>query len=97
MLSVCAERCICRAHALKVVGAGPSHNQFLIIKIFMLSKIEILVVIYVLLLTFYFVISWGASKKGKSPQSPKVSNYLFNVRILIIIIGVVSSILWFFL
>ena len=53
----------------------------------MLSKIEILVVIFVLLLTFYFVISWGASKKGKSPQSPKVSNYLFNVRILIIFIG----------
>ena len=63
----------------------------------MLSKIEILVVIFVLLLAFYFVISWGASKKGKSPQSPKVSNYLFNVRILIIIIGVVSLILWFFL
>ena len=97
MLIVCAERYICQAHVLKVVGPSPSHNQFLIIKIFMLGKIEILVVIFVLLLTFYFVISWGASKKGKSPQSPKVSNYLFNVRILIIIIGVVSSILWFFL
>ena len=63
----------------------------------MLSKIEILVVIFVLLLTFYFVIYWGASKKGKSSQSPKISNYLLNVRILIIIIGVVSLILWFFL
>ena len=63
----------------------------------MLEKIEILVVIFVLLITFYLVISWGAGKKRKSLQSREIINYLFGVRVLIIIIGVVAVILWFFL
>ena len=62
----------------------------------MLDKIEILGVILVLLLLFYLVILWGAGGK-KSSQSPKIKNYLFGVRILIIIIAIVSLILSFFL
>jgi len=63
----------------------------------MLGKIEILFVIFVLLLVFYLVISLGAGKKRKSSQSREITSYLFGVRILIIIIGIVSLILWFFL
>ena len=63
----------------------------------MLGKTEILVVIFVLLLAFYIVISLGAGKKRKSFQSREITSYLFGVRILIIIIGIVSLILWFFL
>ena len=63
----------------------------------MLGKVEILFVIFVLLLVFYLVISLGAGKKKKSSQSREITSYLFGVRILIIIIGIVSLILWFFL
>ena len=62
----------------------------------MLEKIEILIVVFVLLLAFYLVISLGAGKRRKV-QSPEIASYLFGVRILIIIIGIVSLILWFFL
>ena len=60
-------------------------------------KGEILIVILILLLTFYIVITWGAKQKAKSDQSIKIKSYLFGVRILIIIIAIVSLILWFFL
>ena len=63
----------------------------------MLEKAEILVVIFVLLLTFYVVISLGAGKKRKSAQSREITSYLFGVRVLIIIIGLVALVLWFFL
>ena len=63
----------------------------------MLGKAEILVVIFALLLTFYLVISLGAGKKRKFSQSREIANYLFGVRILIIIIAIVALILWFFL
>ena len=63
----------------------------------MLGKVGILFVIFVLLLVFYLVISLGAGKKRKSSQSREITSYLFGVRILIIIIGIVSLILWFFL
>ena len=63
----------------------------------MLEKTEILIVIIVLLLTFYLVISLGARKKGKALETPEISRYLFGVRILIIIIAIVSLILWFFM
>ena len=61
----------------------------------MLGKVEILIVIIVLLLAFYFVISWGAGRKKNSPASKEIARYLFGVRILIIIIAIVSLILWF--
>ena len=63
----------------------------------MLEKTEILIVIIVLLLTFYLVISLGARKKGKSLETPEILRYLFGVRVLIIIIAIVSLILWFFM
>ena len=63
----------------------------------MLEKIEILIVIFLLLLAFYIVISLGAGSKKKDSRSDKIKNYLFNVRILIVLVGIVSLILWFFL
>ena len=68
----------------------------------MFGKVEILIVTIVLLLTFYFVIAWGAGKRGKKESdmtaefpSPEIAGYLKGVRILIIIIAIVSLILWF--
>ena len=63
----------------------------------MFEKTEILIIIFVLLFVFYLVISLGARKKGKTSPSPEIANYLFGVRILIIIIAIVSTILWIFL
>jgi len=63
----------------------------------MLGKTGILIVIFVLLLVFYFVISWGAGKRKKSASSPEITRYLFGVRILIIVIAIVSLILWLLL
>ena len=63
----------------------------------MLEKNEILIVILALLLLFYFVIFLGAGRGRKSSQSREIKNYLIGVRILIIIIGIVSFALWFFL
>ena len=62
----------------------------------MLGKAEILVVIFALLLVFYIVIALGAGR-NKSSKSSKITNYLFGVRVLIIIIAIVALILWFFL
>ena len=63
----------------------------------MLEKPAILIVIIILLLTFYLVISLGVRKKGKSSEIPEIARYLFGVRILISIIAIVSLILWFFM
>ena len=63
----------------------------------MLEKAEILVVIFVLLLAFYFVISWGAGKRKKSQASVEIKRYLFGVRVLITLVAIVSLILWLFL
>ena len=63
----------------------------------MLEKNEILIVIISLLIAFYLVISFGATGKNRSIRSPQIKSYLFGVRTLIIIIGIVSLILWFFL
>jgi hypothetical protein len=60
----------------------------------MLEKFEVLLVIIGLLATFYFVISLGARSKE---QNSKIKNYLFGVRILIIIMAIVALILWSFL
>ena len=68
----------------------------------MLGKAGILIVIFVLLLLFYFVISWGAGKRRQSSMTkefptPEIAGYLFVVRVLIILIAIVSLILWLFL
>ena len=60
----------------------------------MLEKFEILLVIMSLLAAFYIVISLGARSKKKNT---KITNYMFGVRILIIIMAVVALILWSFL
>jgi hypothetical protein len=62
----------------------------------MINKVWILIIIFSLLFTFYLVISRGAGKK-KNYLSPEIKGYLTNVRILIIFLGVVSVILWFFM
>ena len=62
----------------------------------MFEKIEILLVIIVLLFLFYVVISLGAKRKN-TLQSREIKNYLFGVRVLIIIIGIVAFILWIFI
>ena len=63
----------------------------------MLEKTGILFVILVLLLAFYLVIRLGAGEKNDISKSPQISNYLSGVRILIIILAIVASFLWFFL
>jgi len=63
----------------------------------MLEKTTILFVILALLLVFYLVIRLGAGKKKDISKSLQISNYLFGVRILIIILAIVALILWFFL
>ena len=63
----------------------------------MLGKVEILIVIIALLLSFYFIIAWGAGKRKDSPAAAKIKRYLFGVRILIILIAIVSLILWLLL
>ena len=63
----------------------------------MFNKIEILIIIFILLLVFYLVIWLGAGGTKKSTVKLEISKYLFGVRILISIIGIVSIILWFFL
>ncbi len=59
----------------------------------MLEKIEILITIFVLLICFYLVITWGAGKKDKG----EIKRYILGVRILIIILGITAFILWIFL
>tara|TARA_B100000700_G_scaffold14118_1_gene14045 strand:- start:9746 stop:9937 length:192 start_codon:yes stop_codon:yes gene_type:complete len=63
----------------------------------MFSKPIILVIILILLLAFYLVIRIGAGKKRDIDDSKNLTRYLFGVRILILILGIVALILWFFL
>ena len=68
----------------------------------MLGKVGILIVIFVLILLFYFVISWGSGKKRQAAMtkefpSPEIVGYMRGVRLLIILIAIVSLILWLFL
>tara|TARA_B100002051_G_C16676403_1_gene607348 strand:- start:689 stop:880 length:192 start_codon:yes stop_codon:yes gene_type:complete len=63
----------------------------------MLGKPIILIVILILLLVFYLVIRLGAGNKKNIEDSKSLKNYLFGVRILIIILAIVGLILWFFL
>tara|TARA_B110000263_G_C15170186_1_gene446504 strand:- start:531 stop:722 length:192 start_codon:yes stop_codon:yes gene_type:complete len=60
-----------------------------------MEKINVLITIIVILIIFYLVISWGAGNKNKSPQPEKISSYLFGVRVLIVIIGIIAITLWF--
>ena len=63
----------------------------------MLGKIEILAVILILVLLFYFVISFGAGAFSKKETNPRTKKYLKSVNILLSIIAIVGVILVLFL
>ena len=63
----------------------------------MLSKFEILIAILVMVLLFYFVISFGAGLFSKSEKKPEIKKYLKSVNILLVLIAVVGTILVFFM
>ncbi len=63
----------------------------------MLEKIEILAVILILVLLFYFVISFGAGAFSKKETNPRTKKYLKSVNILLSVIAVVGVILSLFL
>ncbi len=63
----------------------------------MLGKIEILAVILILVLLFYFVISFGAGAFSKKETNPRTKKYLKSVNILLSVIAVVGVILALFL
>ena len=63
----------------------------------MFGKPIILIVILILLLTFYLVIRLGAGKKKDIEDSKNLTRYLSGVRILILILAIVGLILWLFL
>jgi uncharacterized membrane protein YidH (DUF202 family) len=63
----------------------------------MLGKIEILAVILILVLLFYFVISFGAGAFSKKETNPRTKKYLKSVNILLSVIAVVGVILSLFL
>jgi len=63
----------------------------------MFDKNIILLIIFILLLIFYLVIRFGVGKKKDINNSKDLTIYLNGVRILIIILGIVGLILWFFI
>ena len=62
-----------------------------------MGKIEILAVILILVLLFYFVISFGAGAFSKKETNPRTKKYLKSVNILLSVIAVVGVILSLFL
>ena len=63
----------------------------------MLGKFGILVAILIMVLIFYFVISFGAGFFSKDEQKPEIKKYLRSVNILLILIAVVGFVLIFFM
>ena len=63
----------------------------------MSDKNVILFVVILLLALFYFVIRLGSGKKKDIDKSYELTTYLKGVRTLIIILGLVGVILWFFI
>ena len=63
----------------------------------MLSKFGILAAILVMVLLFYFVISFGAGFFSKGEKKPETKKYLKSVNILLVLIAVVGTILVFFM
>jgi len=63
----------------------------------MLGKLGILVAILVMVLIFYFVISFGAGFFSKGEEKPEIRRYLKSVNILLILIALVGTILVFFM
>ena len=63
----------------------------------MLGKFGILVAILIMVLLFYFVISFGAGFFSKGEQRPEIKKYLKSVNILLAIITIVGIILLLFM
>ena len=63
----------------------------------MLGKLEILIAILIMVLLFYFVISFGAGLFSKNEQKPEIKKYLKSVNILLIIIAIVGAVLVLFM
>ena len=63
----------------------------------MFDKNTILLIIFILLILFYLVIRVSVGKKKDINKSKNLINYLKGIRILILIIGIVGLILWFFI
>ena len=63
----------------------------------MLSKFGILAAILVMVLLFYFVISFGAGFFSKGEKKPEIKRYLKSVNILLVVIAIVGAILMLFL
>ncbi len=63
----------------------------------MLGKFGILIAIIVMVLLFYFVISFGAGFFSKDEQKPEIKKYLRSVNILLVFIAVVGTVLIFFM
>ena len=63
----------------------------------MLSKFGILIAILIMVLLFYFVISFGAGFFSKSEQKPEIKKYLKSVNTLLALIAIVGVILVFFM
>ena len=63
----------------------------------MLGKFGILVAILVMVLLFYFVISFGAGLFSKDEKKPEIKRYLKSVNILLVIIAIVGAILVLFM
>ena len=63
----------------------------------MFDKNTVLLIIDGLLLLFYLVIRLGVGKKKDINDSKNLTTYLNGVRILILFIGMVSLVLWFFI
>ncbi len=63
----------------------------------MLGKFGILLAILVMVLLFYFVISFGAGLFSKGEKKPEIKKYLRSVNILLGFIAVVGTVLIFFM
>ena len=63
----------------------------------MLGKFGILLAILIMVLLFYFVISFGAGFFSKSEQKPEIKKYLRSVNILLVLIAVVGFVLVLFM
>ena len=63
----------------------------------MLDKFGILAAILVMVLLFYFVISFGAGFFSKDEKKPEIKKYLKSVNILLVLIAVVGVILVLFM
>ena len=63
----------------------------------MLDKFGILVAILIMVLIFYFVISFGAGVFSKGEKKPEIKKYIKSVNILLLIIAIVGIILVLFM